>query len=402
MTDTPDSVPSTPSPAAEARTVTLRSAAYRTFIYRKMIRAASPDVTPGDVVTVLDRHGRVFGSGLYNPRSEIALRMLTFDDRTIDDGFWREAVQRAVDLRRDVLGLDRHTSAYRVIHAEGDGLSGLVVDRYADVLSVQVYSLGIFRLLDMLLPVLHEACGTRRQVVDVDERTCRAEGMTSLPDPGAAAPRSVKVAEHDIRFKVRFDLGHKTGFFCDQRDNRLRLASRCAGARVLDVCCYSGGFGLYAKLAGEACEVTCVDLDEHAIDMARDNMNLNGARLRLVCGDAFPYLRQMQTNGEVYDTVVLDPPKFIFGHNDTAEGHRKYHDLNRLAMAVVRPGGLLVTCSCSGALSRPAFERLILAAARSAGRSLQILEWTGAAPDHPIRPESPEAAYLKVAWLRVL
>ena len=170
-----------PSNAPPSPWVKLRSAAFRTFIYRRMVREASPDATAGDVVTVLDRHGAIFGSAFYNPRSEITLRMLSFGTKPIDAGFWSETVGRAVSLRRELLQLDQRTSAYRVVHAEGDGLSGLVVDRYDDVLVCQVYGLGAARRLPELLPLLHEACGTRRHAVRADDRARAAEGLGELP-----------------------------------------------------------------------------------------------------------------------------------------------------------------------------------------------------------------------------
>ena len=209
------------------------------------------------------------------------------------------------------------------------------------------------------------------------------------------------MTEHGVRFKVRFDAGHKTGFFCDQRDNRRKLAEMTAGADVLDMCCNTGGFGLYAQVKGGAAEVTGVDLDEDAIDQARDNANLNSVRIKLVHADAFPYLRQMQTNNRSFDVVVLDPPKLVFGRADSDEGRRKYVDLNRLAMTAVKPGGLLVSCSCSGAVSSDEFVGLVTGAARGVGRRIQFVDRTVAAGDHPVRPESPEAEYLKVMWMRI-
>lgn len=381
--------------------VQLRSAAFQTFIYKKMIREASPDARPGSSVTVYDRHGKVFGHGLYNPRSEIAIRMLNFTAQPLDEPYWHDILARAVSLRRKTLRLDETTGAYRLIHAEGDDLSGLVVDRYADVLSVEVFSLGMWRQMDVLLPILHELAGTRHHRVTVDERVQRHEGFQAAAIESEKIPASVKIAENQVRFRIDFAQGHKTGFFCDQRDNRLRLSRLTRGARVLDVCCYTGGFGLYAKVLGGAEQVTCVDLDEDAVETARRNAHLNEARIDFVHADAFPYMRQMAANGRSYDVVVLDPPKLIFGRSEVEEGRKKYFDLNRLAAALVAPGGVLLTCSCSGAMPRDDFVNLAVGAARLAGRQSQILDITGAAPDHPVSPRCPESAYLKAAWLRL-
>jgi 23S rRNA (cytosine1962-C5)-methyltransferase len=209
------------------------------------------------------------------------------------------------------------------------------------------------------------------------------------------------IREHGIRYRVDAAGGHKTGFFCDQRDNRRRLATLCRDATVLDLCCYTGGFSLCAKLPGGAREVTGVDLDEAAIALAKENANLNQTRIDFVHSDAFAYLRLMIANGRRFDTVVLDPPKLAATRNDVEDALRKYNDLNALAMQVVRSDGILMTCSCSGLVSRQLFTETVFRAARRAGVSLQIFDQTGAGPDHPMMMNCPESEYLKVLWLRV-
>ena len=391
----------TPTPVRATPWVELRSVAYRTFIYQKMIRQVSPDAQPGACVSVYDRRGELFGHGLFNPRSAIALRMLNFDATPIDAAFWQDAVGRAVRLRTETLRLPGCTDACRLIHAEGDDLSGLIVDRYGDVLSLEIFSLGMWRLLPELLPMLHAAAGTAQHVVRVDERVQQQEGFSAEPVRSEGLPASVKLTEHGVRFQIDFEQGHKTGFFCDQRENRLQLARLTGDAEVLDLCCYTGGFGLYAKVLGRAREVTCVDLDEHTIALAQRNANLNQVRLDAVQADAFTYMRQMQSNERTYDVVVLDPPKLIPSRLEMEEGLRKYLDLNRLVASMVRPDGLLLTCSCSGALQRSDFMELVLRAVRQAGRETQILNLTGAGPDHPVSTRCPESSYLKAVWLRL-
>ncbi len=381
--------------------VKLRSGAYQTFIYKRMIREASADARPGDCVTVIDKHDAVFGHALYNPRSQIALRMLNFDATPVDEAFWRRRIAHATALRRDLLRLGETTDAYRLMHAEGDGLSGLIVDRYGEVLSVEIFSLGMWRRIEELLPMLHEAAGTSQHRVQVDERVQQQEGFAADVLRSEGLRESVNITEHGVRFRVDFAAGHKTGFFCDQRENRKRLAGLAGDADVLDVCCYSGGFGIYAMALGGAREVTCVDLDEAAIEMAKRNANLNQARVNTVHADAFGYMRQMQTNGRRYGVVVLDPPKLIFGRRDSGEGRGKYMDLNRLAAGLVAPGGLLLTCSCSGALERDAFTNLAVNAVQQAGRACQVLDVSGPGLDHPVAPRCPESAYLKAVWLRL-
>ena len=226
--------------------------------------------------------------------------------------------------------------------------------------------------------------GTRHVRVHVDERIALAEDFPGRPLASPKLPPRVTIHEHGVRFRVLFEGSHKTGFFCDQRDNRRDLARFCADRSVLDVCCYTGGFGLHALVRGRAREVTGVDLDEKAIALARDNANANQVRPSLIHADAFGYMRQMAVNQPSFGVVVLDPPKLIPGRLDIPAGKRKYFDLNVLAMRLVEPGGLLLTCSCSGLLAAPEFLVLLRAAARKAGRAAQVLAVTGAAPDHPV------------------
>ncbi len=381
--------------------VELRSVAMRTFLYRKMINQASPDARPGDCVSVYDRKGSRFGSALYNPNSNIALRMISFSDEPVSDDFWHRIVRRAVELRLAILKLPASTEAFRVVHAEGDELSGLVVDKYRDVLSINFYSLGMWRLADTLLPILMESTGAAHYVVRADKIVGQREGFAPESYSSENAPKTVDIRENTVRFRVQMDIGHKTGFFCDQRDNRLRFSRMVSGADVLDLCCFSGGFGIYAKALGGARSVKCIDLDEKAVLVAKQNANLNQAKVHVLQSDVFTYMRQMQTNQTQYDAVALDPPKLIFGKEQDESGLFKYRDLNRLACGLVKPGGVLLSCSCSGALSRDDFLDLVTAAARQARRRYQILDVTGASMDHPVHAYCPESAYLKAVWLRL-
>lgn len=376
-----------------------------------MLGQVDPAARPGDVVAVYDKSGLLFGQALFNPRSQIVLRMLTWGDTPADDTFWNGAIARALVLRRD-LHLDEITDAYRLIHAEGDGLSGLIVERYADCLVFEVFSLGMFQRYAHLATILKDSLGapTRpdrpttanaqwRVVLRADARTTQIEGFRPPP---AEPVGNVTIREHGIRYQVDVVSGHKTGFFCDQRDNRARFAELCRDARVLDVCCYTGGFGLCAKVLGQAKDVTSVDIDDAALALARRNVNLNGARVQLVRSDAFVYLRQMIENGRQYDAVVLDPPKLATTRDDIDDALRKYHDLNHLAAHLVRPAGVLLSCSCSGLVPPARFTETVHHAIRHAGRTAQLFDHTGAAPDHPVMLNCPESAYLKALWLRIL
>jgi 23S rRNA (cytosine1962-C5)-methyltransferase len=207
-----------------------------------------------------------------------------------------------------------------------------------------------------------------------------------------------------VRFQIDLTHGHKTGFFCDQRENRLGLTHFTPGARVLDLCAYTGGFGVYAATLGKAESVICVDLDEDAIALAQRNANLNKVPkdvLETVHADVFVYLRQMQATSKTFDVVVLDPPKLIHSQDEIDEGRMKYFDMNRLALLAVKPGGVLVTCSCSGLMSAEDFVTVLRGAARGARRRVQILRQTGPGPDHPVMTDCPESGYLKCVWAKV-
>jgi 23S rRNA (cytosine1962-C5)-methyltransferase len=377
----------------------LKYYSFHPAIYPNMVGAVSPDAGAGDLVSVYDKEGRRFGAGYYNPKARVPLRVLHHGDSEFNEEGLDALVTRAVDLRRATLKLDAETEAYRVVHSDGDGLSGLVVDRYDNTLSIEVTNLGAWRRLRRWLPLLHKTLGTTEQVINIDPDIALMEGMrlADVPEAESPGPRSVRIREHGVRYLVNFDEGHKTGFFCDQRDNRARLGKWARG-RVLDLCTYTGGFALAARVLAGCDDVTGVDLDEKAIAQARQNANLNQTRINWTHGDAFGWSRQMIRNGEQWDTVVLDPPKLIHHRDSQEEGIFKYRDLNGLALQLVRRGGLFVTCSCSGLIGADAFEELVIGSAHRQGRKLQILDRTGAGPDHPVMSNCPESRYLKVVW----
>jgi 23S rRNA (cytosine1962-C5)-methyltransferase len=380
------------------------------IVYRKRI-ASAENARPGDLAVVYDAEKKILGYGYFNPRSEIAVRMLRFGEQPPDRASLREVLASAVALRREMLALDRETNAYRVIHAEGDRLSGLVVDRFGDCLSAEVFSLAMHQRAMAILAELAPLCETRHALVQPSPQFLSQEGFAPEPSASAELPSEVEIQEFGTRFRVKFAEGHKTGFFCDQRENRRRLAAYCEGKSVLDLCCYTGGFAIQACRLGKAAEVTGVDLDEAPLKLARQNAALNQAKIKFVQADAFGYMRDMLANGRQYDVVVLDPPKLIRSRDELAEGTRKHFDLNRLAVQLVRPGGLLLTCCCAGLLAEEEFLRVLYAAARQAaprageeeqGRAIQLLARTGASADHPVASNYLESEYLKAVWMRVL
>jgi len=405
----PIAVPPTPlpdrslEPDAVLPTVVIRSAGLHPFIYQKMVVGPVGDVPaiPGDLVRIIDREKNAIGYGLWNPRSRISLRVVSREPEPPGTEFWRRKIDQAIDLRTRFLNLDRESNSYRVIHAEGDGLSGLIVDRFDDVLSAEVFSLGMYQRIGPILKLCADRLGTKHARVRMDDWIAKLEACPGRPASTPDLPPRVTIEEHGIRYRIRFDEGHKTGFFCDQRENRRQLAEFCEGKSVLDLCSYTGGFGLNALIRGKAKEVTCVDLDEKAVALARENGNANQVRLDVVHADAFGYMRQMVQNNRRFGVVILDPAKLITDREEVSLGKRKYFDLNSLALRIVEPGGLLLTCSCSGLLPHDEFLGILRAAGRNVGRSAQLLAVTAASADHPVSLDAPEGAYLKAAWLRV-
>lgn len=393
-------------------------------MYRKRIRRVDAWAKNGDLVAVYaDFPGenaevdtRLLGYGLLNRKAEISLRMIRFGEELPDEKFWDALLRQAVELRRNVLRLDEITSAYRLIHAESDGFPGLVVDRYGDVLSAEVFSLGMSLRAEHLLRRLLPITETKHFLIRGAPHTLAQEGFQQSPLRSADLPDSTIIEEFGTRFLVSHgDETHKTGFFCDQRENRRRLAAYCEGKTLLDLCCYTGGFAIQAMRLGKAKEATGVDLDDSPLQLARQNARLNQVSARFVAADIFPYMRDMLRQGRQFDVVVLDPPKLIRSRSEYEEGKKTHFDMNRLAMRLVKPGGIFLTCTCAGLLDSQEFLNLVVAGARGANRPgfdagdplaaalaaevpLRILEKTGAGGDHPVAANALETEYLRGIW----
>ncbi len=382
-------------------TVKLKYAKYSPFIYRKMIGQVDRNIADGDLVAVVDKNGRTFGCGFYNSRSQIALRMVHFGQELLDESFIDRRIAQAVQLRRDVLKLDETTDAYRIIHAEGDQLSGLIADRFGDYIVIELFSLAMFRRIDRIQDALIDAgMRVKEFIVRTDAEIARQEGI-KLGKLAKSEAAGTIITENGIQFEVNLEKGHKTGFFCDQRENRKAFASLTAGRSVLDMCCYSAGFSCYAEKLGNAAAVTAVDIDEVALASAHRNKKLNRLKFEIKQSDAFEYFRNSQKNGRKWDVIVLDPPKFIPTREEFERGMKKYRDLNFLAAGSLNPGGLLLTCSCSGLVDQQMFVETVSRACRQAGRSAQIFRITAAGPDHPIMSDAPQSGYLKAVWARL-
>lgn len=400
-----------PRAAEPIPVVRMKSRSLHPLMYRRRMED-SGGAKAGDLVAVYaEQQSQPFGYGLFNSRSELCVRLLWHGAELPGDEAWRAKLQSAAAMRVETLKLSSQASAWRVVHAESDGLSGLVVDNFAGVLSAEAFSLGMYQRGSLLLPMLAEITGAKHWLLRTSPQFLSQEGCDPPEMKSEGCPGNVIIQEYGTRFRVRFDGGHKTGFFCDQRENRRRLADFCAGKTVLDLCCYTGGFSIQSKVLGQAAEVTGVDLDEEPLEVARENANLNQARVRFVQADIFSYMREMLRNGRQFDVVILDPPKLIRSRMEIEDGTRKHFAMNRLAMRLVKPGGLLLSCTCAGLLPESEFLQLLSAAARSPGdeadgggqvsapRSFQLIARTGAAPDHPVLSTCPETEYLKAAWM---
>jgi 23S rRNA (cytosine1962-C5)-methyltransferase len=390
-----------PSPRAAAAAplpelrLKVRTHGRHPWFYRKMIQKPEAPLPAGTPALVRDRDGKLVGTGFYNPRAELALRM--FADDLVGDvrAHFVQALRTAVLLREETLNLPKITDAYRLIHAEGDGCPGLVLDKLGHVLVAQVASLGMLQQLEALGEwLLHRYPGSRLVLLQ-DKDWAEREGMEKLP---RAAPVETKVREHGLFYAVQAGTGHKTGFFADQRDNRWLVRNLAKGRAVFDLCCNSGGFAMNAA-AGGATKVVAADLDEAMVEQTQHNAANNKLAITAVHGDAFDLLRDAQQGA--HDLIVLDPPKWVPHKDELEAGLQRYFDLNRLGLEKVARGGLVVTCSCSGSVSEDQFLRMLRDAAAAARRDARVLTLRGAGADHPVALECPETRYLKVAVLQV-
>jgi 23S rRNA (cytosine1962-C5)-methyltransferase len=369
------------------------------WIFQKMVDKPPLRVPPGSVVDIVDRDGKWVGRGLYNGHSRITLRLLTSQpDEAIDDAFFTRRLEQAIELRRGWLKLDAVTDAYRLVHSEADGLSGLVVDRFGPLVVLEFFAAGMYRFRSTIQEVLKKHYPQSRFYWFAEEHVQKQESFDCRP-PEPPVPEVI--VEHGLRFRVAPGSKHKTGFFLDQRDNRKMLAPYCAGRRVLDLCCNSGGFAVYAKVLGGADEVVGVDLDEQALALARQNASLNQVRLRFVQADIFAWLRDIIATKQLFDVVILDPAKQTRDRDEIEFALKRYLDMNRLALQAVAPGGLFLTCSCTGLVSEEAFLDTLRRAAWQAGRVAQVLHVSGAGADHPFLLHVNEGRYLKAVWCRV-
>jgi 23S rRNA (cytosine1962-C5)-methyltransferase len=353
----------------------------------------------GDTVEITDAGGKPLALAAFSPTSQIRARVWTFDaSSSIDAAFFRKRIEAALALR-DALPAAKHTNALRLVHGESDGLPGLVVDRYADVLVAQFLSAGVERWRHAILDALMEVSGSEAVFERSDAEVRKLEGLAARVGfaRGNRNASRCPIIEHGLNFRVDVQEGQKTGFFLDQRENRQRIRALAQGRRVLDGFSYTGGFAL-AALAGGASHVTALESSAEALEVAKDNLAANpldAAKIAFQKADVFAHLRVLRDQGQRYGLIILDPPKFAPTAAQAKNAARAYKDINLLAFKLLAPGGMLATFSCSGGVDAGLFQSIIAGAALDAGAEAKIVERFGAAADHPVALEFPEGEYLK-------
>ncbi len=360
------------------------------------------ELDPGQPVELLSSSGRWLGLGYANPHSLICARLVTRRrGLTLDGGLIRERLRIALALREGIYP----KPFYRLVFGETDGLPGLVVDRYGELLVLQITTAGMERLRDEIAETLEELLQPDAMLLRNDTRVRALEGLpVAVETLKGEVPDQVEIEENGVRFRLSPAGGQKTGWFYDQADNRARLRRYVsAGTRVLDVCCYLGGWGVSAAVWG-AREALCLDTSRSAVAGVAENAHLNSCeeRVETLKGDAFELLKRLGERGERFDLIALDPPAFIKRRKDQDQGVEAYGRLNRLALQILEPGGILATSSCSFQLQREQFLRTVQKAARRNSQRLQLLESGQQSADHPVHPAIAETAYLKTFFLRAL
>lgn len=365
------------------------------WVFAGEVQQVSGAEQPGEIVQVKDAKGKFVGLGMVSPQSSILVRLLTRQEEAVDEAFWRRRLEEAIALRRDYL---TGTDACRLVHAEADGLPGLVVDRYGDYLSVQILSVGIEVRKEMLVGMLVDLLQPKGIFERSDVSVRRLEGLEERKGVlwGEAPPEGLVIHEGPYKLNVDIPNGQKTGFFLDQRPNRLRVGELAKGRRVLNAFCYNGGFTMAAALGG-ATEVVSVDISAEAVAQGEANAKLNGVaeRCQWVTANAFDFLREQEKAQERYDLIILDPPAFTKSKESIPGAIRGYKEINLRAIRMLKPGGMLVSASCSHHMDAETFVSVIQDAANDSNRRLRQVDLRGAGIDHPVLPAAPETNYLK-------
>lgn len=360
-------------------------------------RVEGPAVDGGEIDLLSDR-GRWIARGLYNSKSKIAVRLYTWQpEESFDEQAIRTRLAAAIRLRR-LLPYGEPNGAERLVFSEADGLSGLIIDRFGSHIVIQPTSLGMAQRLVIIAKVVNELLHPAGISIRCDAAALNREAAEVYEGHYSGAPpeETVFIEEHGLRYGVQLLSGQKTGFYLDQRENRLTAARYMRDRRVLDMCCYTGGFGLNSLRHGHAKHVIGIDSSDRALELARNNATINGlTNIEFVKGECFATLQQFVEEGRKFEAVVLDPPKFARGRSGLNEALRAYHRINQLAVNLLEPNGILVTCSCSGGVTRQHFADMLHGVSDRTKKTIHILEQRGAAPDHPTSTLCPETEYLK-------
>ena len=370
-----------------------RARAGSPWIFSNEIRMdeAAKSIAPGAVVNVRGEDGRAFGTGYFNPKSLIAIRLWSDDcDLVIDRDFFAARLKRALALRQAIYD----KPFYRLVHAEGDALPGLVIDRFDDTLSVQIGTAGMERQTETLLQALEMAVKPKTVILRNDAPSRALEGLDSQVKTVKGEGRRIAVEENGARYFADLAEGQKTGWYYDQRDNRAFIAGLAKGKTVLDAYSYTGGFGILAAKAG-AKEVVCLDSSAPALAIAEESARANGVTIQAVKADVFEELERLKAAGERFDIVVTDPPPFVKSKKDLEPGAKAYRKLARLAADVTAPGGVMMIASCSHNIPPERFAQECAQGLLRAHRQAAMIRQSGAGPDHPVHPLLPESAYLK-------
>lgn len=378
------------------------------WVFAGAISRIEGNPEPGDEVILQTDRGEFIARGLFNPHSNIRVRLYSWEEsQPLDEAFWLERLTQAVDLRADT-GLlnDFETSGCRLVFSEADQLSGLTIDRYGAWFLVQFSSLALSQKQDLVIRFLKDRFPSQGIWLRTEKGIREAEGLeiTDQLLDGETPPDHFFLEENGIRYGMSMVTGQKTGFYLDQRDNRLAVARYLKNHQVLEMHCYTGAFALNAIINGQAQSVQAFDASQSAIEQATANAELNGVgnRIRFQAGKAYAVLEQFKEQGEQFDSVILDPPKMARHRSGVKQALKGYFSLNRLAFDVLKPGGILVTCSCSGLVTQQDFQQMLASVSQQTGRHLQILEQRGQPADHPVSPSCPENHYLKCFICRVV
>ena len=371
------------------------------WIFRnQLLKDIDPSIKPGDIISVVDRDNKFIGRGYYNSHSEITIRLLTFKDEPVDEGFFISRLRDAFEKRKPIL---EYTDAFRVVFSEADGLPGLIVDMYKNTAVFQLLTFGMEKLEPYITSsiafVLKPAFIYEKSVSPYRE----IEGLRDVKKwRGEAGENIIEIREGRSRFLVDIERGHKTGFYLDQRRSRMALENICKGKRVLDLFSYTGGFSVSAAVSG-ASDVTGVDIKREWLELAERNTALNSVadKVNFIEGDAFAVLKDICERGEKFDIVILDPPSFLKSRESIKTAAKGYEELNLMAMKALNPGGVLATFSCSHNMPNELFNSILKKAATQAKREIGIIKRCHQAEDHPIIRTIPETEYLKGYFLKI-